>query len=278
MLESLNWDRRHKLRHNQRHFVRGVRRLDVTNTILYDHPELYDLVMRANPLAEAFYLEEARRRGGAVLVLACGSGRFSIPLARSGIEVVGGDLSAAMLRRAAEQASAAHVRMSFTQMDMRDFDLGRRQFGLILIAANSILHLYEVDEFKRCFQAAARHLSPGGALVFDAFVPSMQILARSPNERHLVGRFTHDRMGPITLEETTDYDAASQINRGTWFWSMSDTADFLVVPLHLRQLFPQELPLLVQSSCLRLADRYGDFDRKPFNAQSSRQVCVCEIA
>jgi 2-polyprenyl-3-methyl-5-hydroxy-6-metoxy-1,4-benzoquinol methylase len=60
---------------------------------LYDHPDLYDLVMVRNAAAEAFYAEEARKRGGAVLELACGSGRFTIPLAQLGIKVVGGDIS-----------------------------------------------------------------------------------------------------------------------------------------------------------------------------------------
>jgi SAM-dependent methyltransferase len=249
----------------------------MSNTVLYDWPELYDLVMPANPMAQAFFLNEACRRGGAVLELACGSGRFTIPLARSGIEVIGGDISAAMLRRGREQSAAAGAHVSFIQMDMKDFDLGGRRFGLILIAANSILHLHDIDDFRRCFHAVARHLAPGGAFVFDAFVPSMQILARKPAERHLVGHFTHDRMGQVKLEETTDYDAASQVNRGTWYWSTSSELDMLVMPVHLRQLFPQELPLLLQSGGFRLAARYGDFDRRPFDAQSRRQVCVCEV-
>ena len=63
----------------------------MTDATLYDKPELYELAAPANPLAEN--IEEARRRGGAVLDLACGSGRYTIPLARSGLEVVGGDLS-----------------------------------------------------------------------------------------------------------------------------------------------------------------------------------------
>lgn len=249
----------------------------MTETLLYDQPEFYDLVMGANPLAEACYLQEARRRGGAVLDLACGSGRFSIPLAGSGLEVVGADLSAAMLRRARDGAVAVNAPMTFVQLDMRDFTLAGRQFGLILIAGNSVQHLHDADDFRRCFQAVARHLAPGGALVFDAFVPSLRILSRNPTERHLVGTFPHDRLGPITLEETTSYDQVTQVNYGTWFWSAPARPDFMTMPLHLRQLFPQELPLLVAQGGLKLAARFGDFDRRPFDQRSRRQVCVCEV-
>jgi SAM-dependent methyltransferase len=249
----------------------------MSHTDLYDVPELYDLVMIPNAAAEAFYAEEARKRGGLVLDLACGSGRFTIPLARLGIKVAGGDISEAMLHRARAKAAEAGVDIDFRQMDMREVALPDRRVGLILIAANSLLHLHDIEDLRRCLQAAGRQLVAGGALVFDVFVPSVQILARDPDERHLVGRFVHDRHGEICLEETTDYHPTSQVNRGTWFWSTTDRKDFLITPLHLRQLFPQEVPLLIEAAGLRLVARYGGFDRAPFDRHSRRQLCVCEV-
>ncbi len=41
-----------------------------------------------------FYVEEAQRAGGLVLELACGTGRLTIPIAQSGVEIVGLDLVA----------------------------------------------------------------------------------------------------------------------------------------------------------------------------------------
>jgi len=110
-------------------------------------------------------------------------------------------------------------------------------------------------------------LVPSGALAFDVFVPSVRFLAREPNQRHLVGRFMHDELGELILEETTDYDAVSQVSRATWFWSTPDRPDIFVIPLHMRLLFPQELPLLVEMGGLRLLARYGDFDRSTFGGQ-----------
>jgi 2-polyprenyl-3-methyl-5-hydroxy-6-metoxy-1,4-benzoquinol methylase len=60
---------------------------------LYDRPDLYDLIAPPDPILERFYVELARDRGAHVLDLACGSGRLSIPLAKAGLQVVGGDLS-----------------------------------------------------------------------------------------------------------------------------------------------------------------------------------------
>ena len=74
------------------------------------------------------------------------------------------------------------------------------------------------------------------------------------------------------------HDAAVQINRVTWFWSTMDRKDFVVVPLHLRLLFPRELPLLIELGGFRLSERYGDYDRGGFGSESCRQICICEVA
>jgi SAM-dependent methyltransferase len=245
---------------------------------LYDQPELYDLVMTPNPAAEAFYIEEARRRRGAVLELACGSGRFSMPLARAGSDVLGGDQSRPMLERARAQALDAGLDIDFRQLDMRDFELPGRLFGLIVIAANSLLHLHSIHDLRACFERVARHLTLEGALAFDVFTPSIPLLSRDPVQRHLVGRFVHGRLGEVTVEETTDYDMPSQVSRNTWFWSTPVRPDFRVTPLHMRQIFPQELPLLLAAGGLRLTERFGEFDRRSFDKRSRRQVCIAEVA
>src|SRR5262249_31177353 len=114
--------------------------------LLYNEPELYDLlfpnvqasarVQDAAPrdriiASEKFYLEEAAgAKGGPVLELACGSGRLTIPIAQSGVEIVGADSSLSMLE-AARAKAAAGVKVNFFAADMRDFDLPTR-YSLII--------------------------------------------------------------------------------------------------------------------------------------------------
>lgn len=247
----------------------------------YDRPDLYDLAMPPDPRAEAFYVAEARRRGGPVLDLACGSGRMTLPLARAGFDVVGVDESPAMLAAARAKAEAAGVAIELVQADMRALDLvrddgGPRTFGLATIFANSLLHLHETADIRRCLRAVARHLRPGGALAFDIFIPSPRFMVRTPDERREIKRFHHDTLGPLTLEETTRYDPYLQVGRSTWFWSAPDRPDFFSAPLDLRWIFPQELPLLLELEGFRLRERYGDFDLRPLSPHGRIQVCVCE--
>ncbi|WP_197427370.1 class I SAM-dependent methyltransferase [Bradyrhizobium retamae] len=207
--------------------------------------------------------------------LACGSGRLTIPLARSGLQVTGGDLSATMLEHARRSAEAQAVQLDLVQLDMRHFDLNGRTFDTTIVAVNSVLHLHSLDDFKGFFQSVARHLSPKGRLVFDAFFPNVAMLSSDPDRRQLVGAIVHDTQGKIIVEETLRYEPLTQISHVDWYWSTSAKKDFWRTPLQVRNIFPQEMPLLIASGGLRLVDRFGDFDRSPLAAGSARQVCVC---
>lgn len=232
------------------------------------------------PGALAFYLDEARRAGaGRVLELACGSGLLTVPLARAlsaeGGEVVGLDLAPAMIGAARERAAAAGVRAAFVEGDMRHFDLGAARFDLIFIPFNSLLHLHAADELLACFACVRRQLAPGGAFAFDIFNPSVEFLARAPDVRVAFKRVAHPTLGELAIEYASEYDAAAQVGRSTWYFSAPDRPDALTMQLALRSIFPQELPLLLAAGGLRLEARYGDLDRSPFASASRRQVCVC---
>jgi hypothetical protein len=83
------------------------------------------------------------------------------------------------------------------------------------------------------------------------------------------------RFGPLCVEETDDYDSATQVNRGTWYISTADRRDAWIVPMVLRSIFPQELPLLLSAAGLELISRFGELSRAPFGNGSRLQVCLC---
>lgn len=241
---------------------------------LYDLPELYDLVLPADPEMERFYLEAAGGAGREVLDLACGTGRFTLPLARSGATVTGGDLSETMLAVARRRSAAEGLAVSFVALDMRDFDLGRR-FDVVTIAANSLLHLIETAEILDFLAGVKRHLKPGGRLIFDIFVPSAWLLSRPQGERQPMGDFAHPELGMITIEETIAYDPVRQVSQIEWYWSRPGHKDFRHTLLTMRQIYPQELPLLLERGGFQILERFGGFDRGPLTAASLRQVVIC---
>ncbi len=243
---------------------------------LYDDTDLYNLVAPPDAAMEAFYVAEAGGAGQRVLDLACGTGRITIPLAASGAEVTGGDRSDTMLAAARKVAAQRDVRAEFVSLDMRSFALDQ-QFDAIVIAANSVMHLHTLDDFARAFTAIRRHLAPGGRLVFDVFVRSARLLSSPPGERQALGSFAHPLLGAVTVEETIAYDPVTQVMRTDWYWSRDGHPDFRHTPLELRQIFPQELELLLGLGGLRLAERFGGFERGPLTKESRRQVCIATV-
>jgi len=88
--------------------------------------------------------------------------------------------------------------------------------------------------------------------------------------------FVDPDRGNVTVDGAETYDAAAQVTRGTWHFSSDFDPDFVVAPLELRSIFPQELPLLLSLGGLRLVERFGDWSGRPFTGNAAIQLCVCE--
>ena len=242
--------------------------------MLYENPDLYDTLLPVSPRELSFYTTLARAQTGSVLALACGSGQLAVPIAASGVSLVGLDRSAEMLAAARRRAESASAPIEFVHADMRGFDLGRR-FSLIFVARNSLLHLSTQDDFTGFFSAVRRHLTPDGVLAFDIFNPSLQILMQPRGQRFPVMKVASETYGELTVESTGDYDRASQVNRATWFISTPSQRDAWTAPLHLRSIYPQELLPLLGSNGFRLIRRDGDYAGGAFTSASLSQVCQC---
>lgn len=244
------------------------------NSDLYGHPALYDALLPVGAHLP-YYADLARQASGNVLELACGTGQLTVPIASAGLPIVGLDLSLPMLNAATERAAAARVSVEYVQGDMRNFDLGRK-FGLIFIARNSLLHLHSTEDLLAAFAAARRHLAPGGTFAFDIFNPNVRLLARPAGQRFPGFQVETESFGKLSVEETIDYNPATQVGRSCWYISGPENPDAWVLPLELRNIFPQELPLLLAAAGFHLKSRMGDLSQTPFNSTSRFQVCLCQ--
>jgi SAM-dependent methyltransferase len=214
----------------------------------------YELFMGAGLLAGDidFYLDCAQRFGGPILELGAGTGRILLPLAEAGHEVVGLDLSRAMLHRAEaklrERPEVAD-RVRLLESDMTDFELGQG-FALAIIAARSFQHVTTPAGQRAALHCVRRHLVPGGHLVLDLFDPNFTLLfgagtPLSPREAldrssgHMVRRTVEARKtDPLrqTVEETLrfeEFDARGTLvaeERTSWIlrWSMRQEIAYLL--------------------------------------------------
>jgi SAM-dependent methyltransferase len=244
------------------------------NSDIYDHPALYDALLPATAHV-SYYLDLARQAPGDVLELACGTGQLTVPIASAGLPTVGLDLSAPMLATARQRAATAKVSIEYVLRDMRNFELGRK-FALIFIARNSLLHLHSTEDLLAAFAGVRRHMAPGGMFAFDVFNPNVRLLARPSGQRFPVFQVEAESFGKLSVEETTDYDPATQVGRGRWYISAPGNPDAWVLALELRNIFPQELPVLLAAGGFHLKSRMGDLSQTPFNSTSRFQVCLCQ--
>ena len=102
---------------------------------------------------------------GAMLDLACGTGRHAIELARRGYEVVGFDLSLAMLARAGDEAQDREAKLNFVQGDMRDMTFEEQFDGVY--CWNTSFGYFEEDRNAQVIDRIHRSLKAEGRLLLD---------------------------------------------------------------------------------------------------------------
>ena len=191
---------------------------------------------------------------GGALELAIGTGRIAVPLAARGVDVTGIDITPDMVAQLREKTDTIPVQlgdMTTTRVD--------GSFSLVYLVFNTIVNLSTQQAQVACFRNAAAHLAPGGCFLIEADV--------LPEQARNVFALTD---GYVGIDE---YDADTQ----------------RLVTHHLRQLpdgswerrsvpcratSPPELDLMARLADLELRERWTDWDRSPFTAESTKHVSL----
>jgi SAM-dependent methyltransferase len=105
------------------------------------------------------------QQGAIILDLACGSGRHAVELAARGYNVVGYDLSVAMLARAADEAHDRNQKLNFLQGDMRDMGF-EEMFDAVYCWATSFGY-FDDEKNQLVAQRIHRALRKDGMLLLD---------------------------------------------------------------------------------------------------------------
>jgi 2-polyprenyl-3-methyl-5-hydroxy-6-metoxy-1,4-benzoquinol methylase len=248
-----------------------------SNDPFYRDGRIYD-VMHEKLVADTnFFVEEAVRIGGPVLEVACGTGRIAIPIAKKGIEIVGLDISEGMLSEAKKKSDQENLKIEWVHADCRDFNLNKK-FKLIFIPFNSMQHLHDLRSIESFFSNVKKHLAIGGVFIIDVFNPSVSILARGKQDRQKVMDLTDPQTGlKATIEETINYEIATQINRVKWYYSLESEKDYKIDELNMRCFFPQELEALVKYNGFEIVSKFGNFDRDAFASESPKQILALKV-
>jgi SAM-dependent methyltransferase len=244
---------------------------------LYSDAQRYDLVMGAYASGDQlnFYRRQVARYGEPVLELACGSGRFTIPLAKEGVNITGMDISEEMLQLAKLKASKDGANIRFIQGDVRSFDL-REKFKFIFIPAQSLSHLQTREEIEDCFSCVRQHLADDGRFLIELFNSAVSMLARESGRRYTVDQY-NDLKGDsqVFVTEEVSYDSASQVNNIQWFFRNEGSNDEVMLSFDMRQFFPQEIDALLWYNEFLIEHKYGNYNEKDFSSDARKQLIIC---
>ena len=234
---------------------------------------------------EAFYVEEAQKAGGTVLEIGCGTGRIMIPIAESGVNIVGLDSAPAMLEVAREKIAGlsdeTRRRIRIVEDDMRTFQLDQR-FDLAIMPYRAFLHMMTVDDQRRALTRIRDNLDVDGRLVFNVFDPSLEIIAaymdRPRGTLNHIGSIRHPDTGRrVMIHDTRQYDPAEQTLVEYRFFEELDNEGKVVsktvTPLILRYVYRFEMQHLLELCGFEVEALYGDFRRGPFE-HGNEQVWV----
>jgi ubiquinone/menaquinone biosynthesis C-methylase UbiE len=153
-----------------------------------------------------FWRDMAGQANGAVLELGCGTGRVTLPLARTGAHVVGVDRSEEMLSYARRRAGRAKLRnLSLVRADIRALPFRHAtRFDLVVAPYGILQSLVRDSDLKATLASVAGVLSKDGVFGLD-LVPDLPAWSEYRNRV----RFRGKRRGGgsrITLVESVRQD------------------------------------------------------------------------
>lgn len=228
-----------------------------------------------------FYLDLARRSGGPVLELACGTGRVLLPIAREGIAIHGVDNSAPMLSalRKNLQREPKDVRelVSVIEGDMRTFR-SNRQYPLVIIPFRPVQHLYTVEDQLAAFKTAAFHLEDEGVLAFDVFFPKFELIYAGINEEIHELEWPHKADAGKIVRRYFRKESVDKINQNftaTFIFRTYQGGKVVqeeTEPLKMSYYTYPHLRALFLLAGLEIVEEYGSFARTPLDNNAEQMV------
>jgi SAM-dependent methyltransferase len=200
---------------------------------------------------------------GTALELGIGTGRLALPLAESGVTVLGVDVSEAMLDRLRVKDPGERIRIVVG--DMVD-DLPDGPFDLVFVAYNTFFNVRDVARQRLLFHRVAERLGPEGHFVIEAFVPDV---GRPGGDSVSIRNMTADAL----VLRADRHDPEAQTIDGQLV-EITEAGGVRLRPYRIRYAPPSELDRMAAEAGLELAERWENTRPDPFDDESPSHVSV----
>jgi len=251
-------------------------------THLLDSAACYDLEQSRNTEDIGFFVEAAKRIGGPVLELGCGTGRLTVPLAQAGLEVTALDISATMLMRLDErlrqEQAETRRRISMFRADMKRFAL-KRKFCAAIWSSNTLLLVGSERSIGEALDCAGSHLLPDGRIIID-------VAATDTEARRALMSYPGGDIPDLTLDDASGKRVLKRTHRVEPHGSSGDHAvsitykyfdggDFRTERREdLVLVTPDELLGLLVRHGYEPTETFGWYNRRPFSQDARKLIIV----
>lgn len=201
--------------------------------------------------------------GGSVLEAGVGTGRIAIPLAQTGADVYGIEISEKMAEQLRAKSAGHLVRLEVG--DMASFRFGA-PFSLVYIAQGGLHSLLSLDQQTACMKNLAIQLKDDGHLIVESLT-----LDRSRFMRDQYLDISMMDVGYVALSAAVHEPERQVVNQQSIFISQDGVQLF---PLRYRYYSSDELDSMAAKAGLSLIDRWSDWEKNPPHKKQTRFLSV----
>ncbi len=232
--------------------------------------DLYDYYVKVD-FDVNFFLQEAKKTGGKVLELTCGTGRVSIPLLQAGVDLTCVDYSEGMLAVLRDKLDKNRLSCKVIRMDITELSLQDR-FDLILIPFHSLSEIVDKSKHIQTLERIRAHLTERGRFICTLQNPKVRTKSMDGTLK-LLGKFPTDSGGSLVVQSLLSYDASAQIVHGFQVYEIYNDQNALIDKRTLEMNFhlfaKTEFEDLIHSTGFQVEELYGGYDYSGFDEDTS---------
>ena len=231
--------------------------------------ERYDWMPEHPAAREEFFHQLFARHGvRTVLDCACGTGRDLILFQRMGLQVSGSDLSEAMLAKARQNLSEAHIEVPLRKASYSELpEHYNTHFDAVVCLSNAINEALQDEETLLALRSMKAVLRPGGILVLDQGLTDASMrdpprFAPVVNTRDFTRFFVIDYAGDIQTVHIFDFVHTQELY------------DFQQATVRLRIRLRDSWEQMLRQAGFAGVEFFGAWDGTPYDKASSRRLIV----
>lgn len=250
------------------------------------YPENFDATTTYQGIAHDIprYIELAKEAEGPILELCCGTGRVTLPLAQAGLQIVGVDISASLLKRFRENLESMDSKLQrpieLIEQDITQLNLAKTDFNLAICAFNSLLCIPDFADQIKALKGIARHLRQNGKLVLDIVNPlALNFKGDSTPKAFFTRKNVRTGNSYTRFAMASAFDDNQRQQLYGWYDEIFPNGSVArkLYSLYWRPIFRFEIELMLKEAGFKIHKIEGGHRKESFSIQQSPRMFIQAI-